>query len=136
MSVEFYKDKKSENRWHIVDDGDVVHACHEGFRNEHGALQNLFINHAMMSIFVAAVAQGGSDGGHGNVYFEEDADHKIRWKIKANNGEPVGVAHKGFNDMFEAMDNLIITYTMLTVFVAEMAQVKSAVLEESEDGNV
>ncbi|KKN19711.1 hypothetical protein LCGC14_0943100, partial [marine sediment metagenome] len=62
---------------------------------------------------------------------EKGNDKKVRWKIRADNGELVGQSHKGFDDTFEAMDNLIITYTMLTVFVAQVAQSRSA---EHNDG--
>ena len=132
MSVEFYKDNANEHRWHVLEeaegkgDPDIVHACHEGFSSEHNALQNLIINQTLMSIFVATVARGNGETASGNVYFEEGKDQKVRWKIRADNNEPVGQAHKGFDDTFEAMDNLLITYTMLTMFVAQVAQARSA----------
>ena len=134
MTVEFYEDKKQEHRWHILEDDEdsPVHACHEGFSSKHNALHNLFINHAMMNIFVASVARGSEEeGARTNISFEKGNDKKVRWKIRADNGELVGQAHKGFDDTFEAMDNLIITYTMLTVFVAQVAQSRSA---EHNDG--
>jgi len=123
--VEFSKDKSGEDRWSIVDEDGVIHACHEGFSNRHNAVQNLFINHAMMSIFISGVARG-EGGDASGIYFEEDADQKIRWKIKSKNGEVTGCAHKGFADMWEAMNNLIVIYTMLAVFVAETAADKAA----------
>jgi len=141
-TVEFYQDSKGEHRWHVLEDDEdgtpaaalheskrkVTHACHEGFSSNHNAVQNLFINHAMMSIFVGAVARGDAEAGAEatGIYFEEDADQNVRWKIKSANGEIVGASHKGFDDTFEAMDNLVITYTMLTVFVAQAAQDKAA----------
>ncbi len=143
-TVEFYRDKAEEHRWHIFEDDEsgapaaaphsskriVMHACHEGFSSDHNSKQNLFINHALMSIFVAGVARADGKPAAGNVYFEGDADERIRWKIRADNGEIVGMAHKSFDDTFDAMDNLIITYTMLTVFVASVAQERASSLGE------
>lgn len=126
MGIEFYKDVDSEDRWRIVgsDEDDIIHACHEGFSGKHNALTNLFINHAMMSIWIRHVAKG--DGyklkfDKGTVNFENDRDGKIRWQIKASNGEIVGASHKGFNDKHLAADNLIITYTMLAMYIAQFA---------------
>lgn len=138
-TVKFYKDKSNEHRWHVLDEDEarqgespIVHACHEGFSSEHNALQNLIINHTMLSIFVATVARGNGEDSSpaGNVYFEAGRDEKARWKIKADNGEIVGQSHKGFDDTFEAMQNLLITYTMLSVFVAQVAQERSACPDE------
>ena len=128
MRVKLYTDKAGEHRWHILGEGDeVIHACHEGFSSKHNALNNLFVNHALMAIFLAQVAQGNRpDNLKGaSVYFEEDKGGKDRWKVRAANGEPVGQAHKGFDDTFEAMDNLVMTYTMLSMFVAGVAKSKS-----------
>lgn len=134
-NTEFYTDKAGEHRWHITidDDGDdgAIHACHEGFSSKYNAVQNLFINHAMMSIFVGSVARGDQEVGAeaAGIFFEEDADEKVRWKIKGANGELTGASHKGFEDTYEAMSNLVITYTMLTVFVAEAAPSRAGELE-------
>ena len=128
MRVKFYIDNAGEHRWHILgEDDEVIHACHEGFSSKHNALNNLFINHTLMGIFVAQVAQGNrSDNLTGaSVYFEVDKAEKDRWKVRGANGEPVGQAHKGFEDTFEAMDNLVMTYTMLSMFVAGVAQSKT-----------
>ena len=141
MSVEFYKDNKKEHRWHVLEeaegvgDPDIVHACHEGFSSEHNALQNLIINQTLMSIFVATVARGNGEAATGNVYFEPEKNgEKVRWKIRADNNEIVGQAHKGFDDTFEAMQNLLITYTMLTMFVAQVAQARVIDVAAAERG--
>ena len=123
MSVEFYQDAKQEHRWRVTDGDDIIHACHEGFSSYSNALQNLLINHASMSIFVNSIARGNAD--QAQVSFEEDKDQKARWRIKADNSEIVGAAHKGFDDVLSAMDNLILTYTLLTIVVAEVAQVRA-----------
>lgn len=130
MSVEFYKDIGSEHRWRVTDGehqgADILHGCHEGFSSKGGALHNLFVNHMFMNIFVQSAAGGmevSTDGDSG-VWFEEGKDQKIRWKIKSGNGEIVGQSHQGFATEAAATDNLIIIYTMLTMFVAEVAQAK------------
>ncbi len=127
MGVEFNKDSAGEDRWKIADTdgGDPIHACHEGFSSKHNALMNLFINHAMMSIWVNAVANG--DGyspklEKGSVQFRKSKkDGKTRWRITAANGEIVGASHKGFDDKSLAADNLIMTYTMLAMYIAQHA---------------
>ena len=132
MSIEFYQDKANEHRWRIMEEGDdsPIHACHEGFSGRHKAFQNLLINHSMMSIFVNSVARGEIKLGKdlGNVRFDEDGDG-IRWKIEADNHETVGMAHRGYKTIYDAVDNLIITYTMLTMYVAQAAQARTNVDE-------
>jgi len=126
MPVQFFQDKAQENRWRVVDedDGYILHTCHEGFSSGHNALQNLLINHAMMSVFVAHMAAGGAleDLPGDSVYFEMGNDQLVWWKIKAKNGEIVGKSHKGFDSNPEAADNLIVVYTMLAMFIAIHAQ--------------
>lgn len=129
MSVEFYKDKGGkEYRWHILEDGEdaPIHACHEGFSSRHRALQNLFINHSMMSLFVNCIARGDITLGQNlsNIRFDEGGDG-IRWKIQSDNHEIVGMAHRGYKTIYDAVDNLIITYTMLTMYVAQAAQART-----------
>ncbi len=126
MGVEFNKDVAGEDRWRVVDieEDDIIHACHEGFSSKHNALMNLFINHTMMSIWVNAVANGDFYKlrfKEGAVDFENDRDGRIRWQIRASNGEIVGASHKGFNDKHLAADNLIMTYTMLAMYIAQFA---------------
>jgi len=125
MSIEFYQDAKEEHRWHVLGDSedDIIHACHEGFASKQGALHNMLVNHAMMGIFVNTLARGG--GPVDSVRFEDDANGDVRWKIQSSNGELVGMAHKGFDDKFGAVDNLIIICTMLSMRVAELAQMRA-----------
>lgn len=123
MSIEFYTDKAGERRWHVLDGKDITHACHEGFSSKYNALQNLFINHALMSIFVAGVASDNEDLLE-TVSIEVGNDGKFRWKIRAGNNEVVGIAHQGFDTRDAAVENLIHTYTMLSVFVTKSARAK------------
>ena len=126
MGVEFYEDESDEHRWRVVDaeeDG-PIHACHEGFSSKWGALQNLFLNHARMSNFVSGIA--------GNLEFNSrpeffiGKDKKTWWRITASNNEIIGSSHKGFNSRVEAVDNLIMTYTMLAMFIAMYAQERNS----------
>jgi hypothetical protein len=50
------------------------------------------------------------------------SDDQIWWRIKAANGEIIGKSHKGFDSRPLAVDNLIMTYTMLAMFIALHAQ--------------
>ncbi len=127
--IEFYVDEADEHRWRIVDedDDDIVHACHEGFAAKAGALNNLLINNSMLSVFVLRLAKGGDgDLSDSSLTFDQDAEGKIRWRATASNGEIVGASHKGFGTMMDAVNNLLITHTMLTVFIAELAMMRAA----------
>jgi len=131
MGVEFNKDSANEDRWRVYDPEEdvVIHACHEGFSSKHNALTNLFINHTMMSMWVRATAQGKGYSeevtfpifGTGYVTFEDDKKGKVRWQLKSTNGEIVGASHKGFETKSLAADNLIMTYTMLAMYIAQHA---------------
>jgi uncharacterized protein YegP (UPF0339 family) len=135
--IEFYVDDAEEHRWRIVDeeDGAIIHACHEGFTAKTGALNNLLINSSMLNVFVARLARGDDNGAsNSSVAFNQDNDDKIRWRATANNGEIVGASHKGFGSMMGAVNNLMITHTMLTVFIAELAMARTAHLHGDGDG--
>jgi uncharacterized protein YegP (UPF0339 family) len=131
MSLEFYQDNAKEHRWHVLGDGgEVIHACHEGFKQKQGALHNMILNNTMLGIFVSSLAKGGEvltgDGESDGVYFASDADEKVRWKVRAGNNELVGQSHKGFDNIEAAMNDLIILYTMLSVRVAELASMRAS----------
>jgi len=122
MGVGFNKDSANEDRWRVYDPEEdvVIHACHEGFSSKHNALTNLFINHTMMSIWVRAIAQGDAFGTE-HITFDDDNKGKVRWQIRSTNGEIVGASHKGFDAKSLAADNLIMTYTMLVMYIAQFA---------------
>lgn len=126
-SVQFFLDSKNRHRWSVIDDINDIHICHTGFSSRHDAIQNLFINHAMMSIFVGSVARGDMEAGANasGISFEKDEEGKFRWNIKSSD-ELTGMSYDGFGNVFEAMNNLIIIYTLLTVFVASIAQERSS----------
>jgi len=122
MAVEFYEDNAEEHRWRIVDEDEVIHTCHEGFVRSGGALHNLFLNHAMIGVFVTRLAGGSnedvSSDDEENIRFDTGNDEKIWWKIQSKNGKIIGKSHKGFDSKTLAVDNLIMTYTMLSMFIA------------------
>lgn len=127
MGVQFYKDDNGKYRWCTVDgEGlDDVHVSHCGFSRQLEAAQNLFTNHAMMSIFIGAVARGEEEvGGEASGLSFEIKDGKTIWVIR-HNDELIGMSYFVFDDKYSAMDNLIILYTTLSVFVASMAQKRS-----------
>lgn len=127
MGVQFYKDDNGEYRWCTVEeDGiDDIHVSHKGFPRRFDAAENLFINHAMMGIFVSAVARREEEGGSeaSGLSFELK-EGKTLWTIR-HDGNLIGMSYFAFDDKFSAMDNLIILYTTLSVFVASMAQKRS-----------
>jgi len=127
MGIEFFEDKVGDHRWRVVDPEEelLIHSCHEGFSSKHGALQNLFLNHAVMSNAVAGIAGNVSEAGNG-VEFYEGNDHMTWWRITAANGEIFGASHSGFPGEPEAVDNLIMTYTMLAMFIAMHAQERNS----------
>ena len=57
-----------------------------------------------------------------NVEFYEDSEVQHRWRIKADNGEIVAASSEGFTSKSNAVNNLLMTYTMLSVYVAELAK--------------
>lgn len=118
MDVEFFKDSADEFRWRAKDDSGIVHSCHEGFSSNHNAIQNLFLNHAMMFVLVTEIATKKEAVNLDKIRFDLGKDDKIWWKIKAENGEIIGKSHKGFGDKKEAFDNLVTTYTILAMFIA------------------
>lgn len=121
MSVDFFEDSAREFRWRISDGSDILHSCHEGFSSKHNALQNLFLNHAMISMFVAEAA-GSDNNTPGRVRFFDGSNGEVWWNLRAANGEIIGKSHKGFKNKSEALDNLVKTYTFLALFVARNAQ--------------
>lgn len=127
MGIEFFEDKAEDHRWRVVDPEErlLIHSCHEGFSSRHVALQNLFLNHAKMSNFVAGLAGNANNAGQ-HVEFYEGADHMTWWRITAANGEIIGASNSGFPGEPEAVDNLIMTYTMLAMFIAMHAQERNS----------
>ena len=127
MGIEFFEDKIEEHRWRVVhpEEDLLIHSCHEGFYDKHGALQNLFLNHAKMSNFIAGLA-GNVDSAGKPIEFYEGKDHRTWWRITAANGEIIGASNDGFSGEPEAVDNLIMTYTMLAMFIAMHAQERNS----------
>ena len=127
MGIEFFEDNAEEQRWRVVDPEEnlLIHSCHEGFSSKHNALQNLFLNHAKMGNFVAGLA-GNVSGPVKSIEFYEDSSDMTRWRITAANGEIIGASSSGFSGEPEAVDNLIMTYTMLAMFIAMHAQERNS----------
>ena len=81
MGVEFFEDSAEEHRWRVEDDEGVIHTCHEGFKRQSFALQNLFLNHAMMSVFVSSFAGSGSNPHdvEKRIQFFKGSDENSNW---------------------------------------------------------
>lgn len=127
MSVEFINEKGSYI-WRVkeeLEDGSftTIHQCHEAFESSGEALTNLLNNHALMGIFVADTALGGVTRKGYQVDFPADEDG-TRWVLKDGSDTIIGSSNSSFEDLYLATDNLIITYTLLTMFVSQVAQEK------------
>ena len=110
-------------RWLLVEEGGELHLCHRGFPSRLEALQNLFIHHIMMGTFVGALARGVE--GYATLFTGvrlEQEDVEFFWTITGEDGTLIGKSCGQFETMGSAYDNLIVVYTLLTIFVASAAQ--------------
>jgi len=120
--VEFYSDSAGENRWRILeaDEGEeIINKSTEGFSTHGGAKNNLLVAYSLISLYLVALVQ---DGSFEAIEFYEDEDGKHRWRVTSDNNEIVAAAHKGFATEGEAKNNLLITYTMISTYLAMAAQ--------------
>ena len=130
MSVEFFKNNKNNIvRWRVFDIDDSKDSvdiifCSGEFQSNGEAIQNMLSCHAIIGVFVVALAQGKDQ--KDNITFKKYNDEKIRWEI--NDGKDIlATSHVGFDNHFDATNNLIITYTMLTVYISQMAHSESVI---------
>jgi len=122
--IEWYTDEASEHRWRAVaeveeSEPELVNDSHEGFKTKGGAQNNLFVTYTMLSTFLVSVAKGKE---FEPVEFYEDRDGKTRWRITSNNGEIVAASHKGFPSVGAAKGNLLMTYTLISTYLAMGAE--------------
>lgn len=121
--VVFYTNKASEHRWRVVEeteDGgeEILNTSTEGFATPGGARNNLLVAYSLIATYLVAIVR---DGGFGAVEFYIDEDNKSRWRVTAKNGEIVAAAHMGFATDGEAKNNLLITYTLISTYLAGAA---------------
>lgn len=120
--VEFYSDNADENRWRILEgegSEEIINKSTEGFSTSGGARNNLLVAYSLVSTYLVAVVQKSKFDA---VDFYEDEDGKHRWRVTADNNEIVAAAHKGFGTEGAAKNNLLITYTMISTYLAMAAQ--------------
>ena len=122
--IEWYTDKAGEHRWRAVAEVDesepeLVNDSHEGFSHKGGAQNNLFVTYTMLATFLVSVARGKEFEA---VEFYEDADGKTRWRVTSTNSEIVAASHKGFPSVGAAKGNLLMTYTLISTYMAMGAE--------------
>lgn len=120
--VEFYTDSSGENRWKILEyyrSEDIVSKSTEGFSTSGGAKNNLLVAYSLISTYLVSVVKSEDFDA---IEFYTDVAGLHRWRVTADNNEIVAGAHKGFSTSGEAKNNLLITYTMISTYLAAMAQ--------------
>lgn len=128
--VEFFTRKKDGDAyWRVVDgDGNEVNRSSEGFSQLGGAKNNLLIFHTLLSTDLLSFANYPVALPQltplSHLEFYEDGEGQIRWRVTAGNNEIVGAAHKGFPDIGEAKNNVLMTYSLISTYVAYVAMGK------------
>jgi uncharacterized protein YegP (UPF0339 family) len=117
--VEFFSGNNHDTYWRILDaSGDEVNRSSEGFTQAGGAKNNLLTFHTLLSIDLLALHNRQDCV---SLEFYTDLDNKTRWRVKASNGEIVGAAHKGFSSLGEAKNNVLMTYSLISTYIASVA---------------
>jgi len=118
--VEFLQTKKEHDHfWHVLDsEQNIVNNSSEVFSNLGNAKNNLLILHTLIGVDLVSLASGIKCK---HVTFYDDNQDKQRWRVVAQNGEIVGAAHKGFDSDGEAKNNLLMTYSLVSTYLAKKA---------------
>jgi len=127
MQVEFFTGSDGDAYWRVTDsNGDEVNRSSEGFRQLGSAKNNLLIFHTLLSADLLALAQfrGGPKSELDSIQFYIDEAGKQRWRVVAGNGEIVGASHKGFKTFGEGKNNLLMTHSLISIYVATIAMEK------------
>lgn len=119
QQVEFFTGKDDDAYWRVIDGNeDEVNRSSEGFRQLGTAKNNLLIFHTLLSTDLLSLF---NDGDLTSLEFYEDNKNMHRWHVKSSNGEIVGAAHKGFSNFGEAKNNVMMTYSLISTYVASIA---------------
>lgn len=122
QQVEFFTGDDGDAYWRVTDhDGNHVNRSSEGFRQLGGAKNNLLIFHTLLSTDLLALF---NDKDLKNLEFFEDDKGLHRWRVQSSNGEIVGGAHKGFSNFGEAKNNVMMTYSLISTYIASIAMGK------------
>jgi hypothetical protein len=121
--VEFFTGNDVDAYWRVTDgNGDPVNRSSEGFRKLGSAKNNLLIFHTILSTDLMALF--GNTGSQKGTEFFEDVNGNHRWTVRSANNEIVGASHKGFDNFWEAKNNLLMTYSLISVYIASIAMGK------------
>lgn len=119
--MEWYTGNAGEVRWRIFEtdeeDSDVLNKSSEGFKTEGGAKNNLLVTYTLLGAYFVSTIRGQSFDA---VEFYIDKD-KHRWRVTAANNEIVAASHKGFTTEGGAKNNILMTYTMISAYLAKAA---------------
>lgn len=122
QQVDFFTGNDEDAYWRVTDsDGNEVNRSSEGFRQLGSAKNNLLIFHTLLSTDLIAFF---NDKPLSSLEFYEDNKGKHRWNVRSTNGEIVGASHKGFPNFGEAKNNVLMTYALISTFIASMALAK------------
>lgn len=118
--MEWYTDDAGEVRWRIFEtdegDSDILNKSTEGFKTEGGAKNNLLVTYTLLgSYFVSTIRRVDFDA----VEFYVDNIGKHRWRVTAGNNEIVAASHKGWDTEGLAKNNILMTYTMISAYLAK-----------------
>ena len=127
QQVEFFIGDDNDTYWRVLDaNGDIVNRSSEGFTQSGGAKNNLLIFHTLLSTDLLAIANYHAGYPEinplSNLEFYEDDQLLFRWRVKAGNGEIVGAAHRGFSDGGEVKNNVLMTYSLISTYLASIVK--------------
>lgn len=118
--MEWYTNDAGEVRWRIFEtdeeDGNILNKSTEGFKTEGGAKNNLLVTYTLLGAYFVSTIRGESFGA---VEFYVDNIGKHRWRVTADNNEIVAASHKGFTTEGGAKNNILMTYTMISAYLAK-----------------
>ena len=61
------------------------------------------------------------------IRFYKDKAGEYRWEIKADNGETVDASSEGFSSKQNAVNNLLMTHSMIGTFIARIAKGEASI---------
>lgn len=66
-------------------------------------------------------------------YKDKSKKKEWRWEIKAPNNETVAASSEGFSTKYAAVNNLLMTHTMISTELARIAKEKASIIWEDEE---
>ena len=117
IAIEFFTGDDGDHYWRLTnDEKEIINRSSEGFSTIGNAKNNLLILHTLIGVDLLSIANG-DQGKHFEFY--KDTKGHSRWRVKAENEEIVGAAHKGFDSLGEAKNNLLMAYSLISTCLAQ-----------------